>query len=95
MSTNKQPPLNLEQLLNMDMGELSDWLVENAHRFTLQPKPIKVDSPEEIGIVGEEILVWDGCDWSIDYVDCCPETGAYYMANNTDVEAYLPLPEKL
>lgn len=67
MSTNKQTPMNLEQLLNMDMGELSDWLVENAHRFTLQPKPIKVDSPEEIGIVGEEILVWDGCDWSIDY----------------------------
>ena len=53
--------MKLEDLLNMDMGEVSDWLIENANRFTLQPKPIEVDSPEDIEIKGEEILVWDGC----------------------------------
>lgn len=87
--------MKLEDLLNMDMGEVSDWLIENANRFTLQPKPIEVDYPEDIEIKGEEILVWDGCDWAIDYVEHCPDTGVDYMANNTDVEAYLPLPEKL
>ncbi|WP_108944031.1 hypothetical protein [Shewanella halifaxensis] len=87
--------MRLEDLLDMDMGKVSDWLVENAHKYTLQPKPIKVDSPEDIEIHGEEILCWDGCDWVIDYVEYDSDTGTDYMANNTQVEAYLPLPEKL
>ena len=87
--------MQLSDLLNMDMGEVSDWLIENAHRFTLQPKPIEVDSPEDIEIVGEEILCFNGCDWRIDYVEHCPDRGVNYMANNTHVEAYLPLPAKL
>lgn len=52
--------MKLEDLLNMDMGEVAEWLIENSNRFTLQP--IEVDSPEDIEIKGEEILVWDGCD---------------------------------
>lgn len=87
--------MKLEDLLNMDMGEVSEWLIENANRFTLQPKPIEVDSPEDIEIKWEEILVWDGRDWTIDYVENCPNTGEDLMVNNTDVKAYLPLPEKL
>ena len=85
--------MKLEDLLNMDMGEVSDWLVENAHKYTLQPKPIDVDSPEDIEIKGEEILCWDGCEWSIDYVEHCSDSGVDYMANGTTVEAYLPLLE--
>lgn len=30
--------MKLEDLLNMDTGEVSGWLIENAHNFTLQPK---------------------------------------------------------
>ncbi|WP_234352470.1 hypothetical protein [Vibrio harveyi] len=87
--------MQLSDLLEMDMGEVSEWLIENAHRFTLQPKPIEVDSPEDVEIVGEEILCFDGCDWVIDYVDYDSEQGVNYMANGTHIEAYLPLPEKL
>ncbi len=54
--------------------------------------PVEVNSPEDIERKGEEILCWDGCDWSIDYVEHCPERGVDYMANGTDVEAYMPLP---
>ncbi|AWA97966.1 hypothetical protein CU052_00100 (plasmid) [Vibrio harveyi] len=61
----------------------------------MQPKPIEVDSPEDVEIVGEEILCFDGCDWVIDYVDYDSEQGVNYMANGTHIEAYLPLPEKL
>ncbi|MCY9874021.1 hypothetical protein [Vibrio barjaei] len=84
--------MQLTDLLNMDMGEVSDWLMENAHKYHLQPKPTIVDSPEDISIVGEDILVNDGCDWSIDHVEHCPDRGVNYMANNTEVEAYMPLP---
>lgn len=30
--------MKLEDLLNMDTGEVSGWLMENSHNFTLQPK---------------------------------------------------------
>jgi hypothetical protein len=54
--------------------------------------PEIIDSPEDIesNYVGVDILVWDGCDWHIDYVDFCPDTGTYYMANGTEAEAWSP-----
>ena len=51
------------------------------------------DTPEDIDAVTEEILVWDGCDCHIDYVDVCGETGHYYMANDTRPTHWMPLPE--
>lgn len=30
--------MKLEDLLDMDMGEVSTWLIENYDNFTLQPK---------------------------------------------------------
>lgn len=45
---------------------------------------IKIDTPEDITLVGEEILVWDGCDHEIDYVETCVDTGTYYMANGSE-----------
>lgn len=79
----------------MDMGQVSDWLIENADKFNLTPKPTFVDTPEDIEPSGEEVLCWDGCDWSIDYSEVDGESGAVYMANGTAVEAYIPLPAKL
>lgn len=55
--------------------------------------PEIVESIEDISVVGDEILVWDGCDWHIDYVEVCPEYGHHYMANGTEVEQWMPLPE--
>lgn len=53
---------------------------------------ISVDSPEELPI-GEEVLCWDGCQQCIDYAEMDGDTGGYYMANGTDIEAYMPLPK--
>ncbi len=44
---------------------------------------IKINSIEEIKVIGSEILVFDGADYHIDYVDVSPDSGAYYMANGT------------
>lgn len=40
--------MKLEDLLDMDMGEVSDWLIDNAHKFNLQPKPADLDSLEDL-----------------------------------------------
>ena len=61
--------------------------------FKFETQVIFVDSPEDIHIKGQEILVWDGCDWSIDYVECCVDSGVDYMANGTEVVAYAELPK--
>ncbi|NOH26203.1 hypothetical protein F0267_25900 [Vibrio coralliilyticus] len=58
-------------------------------------KVFEVDSPEDIDVIGEEILCFDGCDWVIDYVDVCPEWGHHYMANGTEIKAWCRLPAKL
>lgn len=50
---------------------------------------IKVDCIEDIELVGVDIVVWDGCDKHIDYVEISPDTGNYYMANGTGVTHYL------
>jgi hypothetical protein len=60
---------------------------------TPQDNWISVDTPEDIGFY-EEILCFDGCEVSIDFVVVCTETGDYYMANGTDVTHYQPLPVK-
>ncbi len=86
--------MQLKDLLEMSMSDVIEWLEENADDYVLQPKPIEVDSPEDIE-VDEEVLCWDGCDWVIDHVEYCPEQGVSYMANGTDVEAYVKLPDPL
>lgn len=85
--------IKIDDLLHLNESELYDWLTENFDKFDLRPKPIEVDSPEDIHIKGQEILVWDGCEWTIDFVEHCADSGVDYMANNTEVVAFLPLPE--
>jgi hypothetical protein len=52
---------------------------------------IKTETPEDITIKGEEILVWDGCDHHIDYVDVCGDTGNFHMANGSSPTHWQPL----
>ena len=56
---------------------------------------ISVETPDDIDVF-EDILCFDGCEASIDYVEVCPNTGAHYMANDTPVTHYqrLPTPPK-
>ena len=51
---------------------------------------ISISSLEEIPAY-DEILVWDGCDYHIDYIDVCAETGTYFMANKTEPTHYMIL----
>ena len=41
---------------------------------------IEIDSAEDVDC-DTEVLLFDGCDWSIDYVDVCVDTGVHYFAN--------------
>lgn len=58
-----------------------------ATRITLQP----VECIYDIELVGQDILVWDGCQFHIDHVElsdaCVP-----FMANGTDPEMWAELP---
>ncbi len=53
---------------------------------------ISVNTPEDIP-VRKEVLCFDGCDISIDFVEACTKTGCFYMANGTDITHYQPLPK--
>tara|TARA_R110002051_G_scaffold114707_1_gene187630 strand:+ start:232 stop:339 length:108 start_codon:yes stop_codon:yes gene_type:complete len=33
--------MSIEELLNMDMGSVIDWLIDNKDDFELTPKPTK------------------------------------------------------
>ena len=43
--------------------------------------------------VGVELLVWDGCDFHLDYVEICGDTGGKYFANKTSPVSYIQLPD--
>lgn len=54
---------------------------------------IEIDSIEDIAVVGDEILVWDGCECHIDYVEIDCDWGHSYMANGSEPTHWMPLPE--
>lgn len=43
---------------------------------------VEIDSAEDVQ-TSDEILLWDGCDYHIDYAEYCPESGMWYFANLT------------
>ena len=57
---------------------IDDWI-----RRTPQDNWIQFDYIEEIEIKGQDILLFDGEDFHIDYVDCESDYGAYFFANGT------------
>lgn len=52
---------------------------------------IEFGTPEDIDIKGEEILLWDGADYHIDYVDIDVDSGCFYLANGTEATHYKAL----
>lgn len=87
----------LPYLADMIEGQMDadEGCIQKLRKELEERKVFEVDSPEDIDVVGEEILCFDGCEWVIDYVDVCPEWGHCYMANGTEVEAWCRLPAKL
>ncbi|WAX23108.1 hypothetical protein pA_gene0067 [Vibrio phage 13VT501A] len=53
----------------------------------------KIESAEDCPC-GIDLVVWDGCDFHIDYVDIDADTGAFYFANGTEGIAFFELPKK-
>ena len=52
---------------------------------------IAFDTPEDIEIKGQEILLWDGADYHIDYVDVDAHSGNFYLAGGTEATYWKPL----
>jgi hypothetical protein len=52
-----------------------------------------IDSAEDCPY-GTDLLLWDGCDFNIDYVDVDVDTGTSYFANGSQAIAYLELPQQ-
>ena len=44
---------------------------------------------------GIELLVWDGCEFHIDWVDTCADTGVDFFSNGTEGIAYIELPDSV
>ena len=51
--------------------------------------------PEEVdrNLLVEDVLVWDGCQVHIDYVEPEVDKGTYYWANGSETTHYMPLPK--
>ena len=52
---------------------------------------ISVDSAEDLPC-GLEVVCWDGCAQFHDYADINTDSGEHFMANGTEVEAYILKP---
>ena len=87
--------MTLDDLVQMDGMSVISWLEENYYKYDLILKPIKIESLNDIHIVGQDILVWTGIEWKIDYVIACLNPEARCMAKNSKVLAYLPMPNPL
>ena len=51
---------------------------------------IEIENIEDIPL-GKDVLVYDGCDFSIDYVDVCTDSGRSYWANGSEATHYAEL----
>lgn len=76
-------------------GNVLDWDIVDGVVEVQAPQSelIAVDSPEDLPMC-EDVLCWDGCQFTIDYADMNADTGLHYMAGGTEVESYMPLPPK-
>jgi hypothetical protein len=52
---------------------------------------VEIDSAEDVenALVGDELILWDGCDFAIDYVETEVECGTSFFANGTEATHYL------
>jgi hypothetical protein len=86
--------MTLIELLSLGEMKSAQWLHERRSTHTLAATPVFVDGPDDISIKGEDILCWDGVHWLVDHVEYDCDVGASYMANRTNVIAYVPMPDE-
>lgn len=58
---------------------------------TMQVEWVEIDSAEDVesALVGDELILWDGCDFAIDYVETEVDYGTSFFANGTEATHYL------
>lgn len=52
---------------------------------------VEIDSAEDVenALVGDELILWDGCNFVIDYVETEVDFGTSFFANGTEATHYL------
>ena len=52
---------------------------------------VEIGSAEDVEseLVGDELILWDGCDFAIDYVEIEVDFGVSFFANVTEATHYL------
>lgn len=72
--------------LSEQIERLNDALT-SINKNIAEDKWVIVDTAEDLPMQ-QEVLCWDGCEFSIDYADMDSDSGTHYMANGTEIEAY-------
>lgn len=52
---------------------------------------VEIGSAEDVesALVGDELILWDGCELAIDYVETEVDFGTSFFANGTEATHYL------
>lgn len=80
------------EALRKNKIDLFEILINKIATEKLDPIPPyweKIDSAEDINNGGAELVLWDGCQFHIDYVDCEVDFGTSFFANGTEATHYL------
>ena len=62
----------------------------NGKKCNEGSKWIAIDSAEDVDC-DHEVLLWDGCDWHLDYVEYDADNGVRFFANGTEATHYMLL----
>jgi len=61
--------------------------------YFLLEEMIKIETYEDCPC-DEELLVWTGDSFAIEYVDMSADDGTYYPVNGTEFDRYIHLPDR-
>ena len=66
-------------------------ILEFDMQETMTVEWIEIDSAEDVdnALVGDELILWDGADFAIDYVETEVDFGTSFFANGTQATHYL------
>lgn len=70
-----------------------DQLTERETKMAekMEVEWVEIDSAEDVenALVGDDLILWDGCNFAIDYVETEVEFGTSFFANGTEATHYL------
>lgn len=87
-SPNKADVLSLSKQLEFVKAERDGYLKHRDQLLMSSPHWVEIDNPEDAPTDGNLVL-WDGCDLSVDYVENEVDYGTSFFANGTEATHYL------